>query len=201
MIPNWSRAQQHAARLEIEDGEREHAGEARQHAGAPLPVGLEQHLRVARGTERGPERLELATQLEVVVDLAVVRDPAATVGARHRLVSRGAQVDDREPPVTERAGVQRRVGARDRRQVDAAHRVRTGERAHLRPLRVEQQVTLVIRPPVPQRMHRALQVLPTHRQRALRQYPEYSAHVVTCPDPTFGPAGRRSELAMTSRAA
>ena len=51
--------------------------------------------------EADAQRLELGAQLLEVVDLAVVVEHEAPVGGEHRLVARGARVDDREPPVAE----------------------------------------------------------------------------------------------------
>ena len=48
------------------------------------------------------EALELATQLAVVVDLAVVHQPQRAVVARERLHAGVAEVDDREPAEAER---------------------------------------------------------------------------------------------------
>src|SRR4051812_36693965 len=45
--------------------------------------------------------LELGAQGGVVVDLAVVCDPDRSVLVGHRVVPRGREVDNRQPPVTE----------------------------------------------------------------------------------------------------
>ncbi len=69
---------------------------------APLLVRAEDHLGVGLRAEAVPARLELAAQLAVVVDLAVVHEPQRAVVARERLHRRVAQVDDREPAEAER---------------------------------------------------------------------------------------------------
>ena len=53
------------------------------------------------GVEPVPEGLELGSELDVVVDLAVEHDRVATVGAPHRLPSCLGQVENREPPAEE----------------------------------------------------------------------------------------------------
>src|SRR5687768_11628952 len=47
------------------------------------------------------KRLQLAPQLDVVVDLAVEDHCEATVGTPHRLVACGRQIEDREPAKAE----------------------------------------------------------------------------------------------------
>ena len=69
---------------------------------APFLVGGKQHFGVGVGPERVAERFELATQLDVVEDFAVVKQLERTVGARERLAPAVGQIDDREARVTER---------------------------------------------------------------------------------------------------
>ena len=88
--------------LRIPDREGEDAVQPLQHRPAVLAVGREQHFRIALGTEAGPVALEICTELLEVVELAVVDDPVPSVRIRHRLSSTFGQVDDREPPVTQR---------------------------------------------------------------------------------------------------
>ena len=76
--------------------------------------------------KRVPVRLELAAQLAVVVDLAVVHEPQRAVVARERLHGRVAQVDDREPAEPERDA----VGAELAVTVGAAMVERARHRAH-----------------------------------------------------------------------
>ena len=56
---------------------------------------------------RWPARGELAAQLAIVVEHAVVRDPDRAVLVGHRLVATGSQVDDREPAIAEADAVTR----------------------------------------------------------------------------------------------
>ena len=83
----------------VPDREREHPVEQREALAPVTPVGGEDHLRIARALEALPLALELRAQLDVVVDLAVVGDPALAERVAHRPVPAGAQVDDREAPV------------------------------------------------------------------------------------------------------
>ncbi len=72
---------------------------------APLLVRADDHLRVGLRAEAVAAALELAAQLAVVVDLAVVHELQRAVVARERLHPRVAQVDDREPAEAERDAV------------------------------------------------------------------------------------------------
>src|SRR5207302_11261533 len=96
-----ARAEEPAPRF-VPERERPHAVEALHAAFAPLAVGGEDDLGVSRAAEAVALRFELAPQLSVVVDLAVVNQLERAVLARERLVSRLAQVDDREPAKAER---------------------------------------------------------------------------------------------------
>jgi hypothetical protein len=75
-----------------------HAVESGDALGAPLPVCREEHLGVASRGESPAERLELAPQLEKIVDLAVEHHHVAAVIADHRLVAGAADVEDRQAP-------------------------------------------------------------------------------------------------------
>ena len=68
----------------VPDGEGEVAVQPVEAGGAPLRVGLCDHLGVARGREPVAEALELRLQLDVVVDLAVLHHPVAAVLAPQR---------------------------------------------------------------------------------------------------------------------
>jgi hypothetical protein len=72
--------------------------------------------------ERMAARLKLAPQLHVVEDLAVEADPEAAVGIGQRLMPRGRQVHDAQPPVREAYAS---IGI-DARIVGAAMRDRIG---------------------------------------------------------------------------
>ena len=76
----------------------EHAAQAVERVRAPAVVGAHHDLGVAVGPEAAAA--DLRAQLGVVVDLAVVGEPAVRVVA-HRLVPGGRGIDDREPAVTE----------------------------------------------------------------------------------------------------
>ena len=86
-----TRDQQRAARS-VQHHQRPHAIAACQRVGAPVFQRGEQHLGVAVAHEGMAQRLQLGTQLEVVVDLAVVDHPAGA--ALHGLMAPGRQVDD-----------------------------------------------------------------------------------------------------------
>src|SRR5205085_7356795 len=86
----------------VPEREGPHAVEALDAALAPLAVGGEDDLGVGRAAEAVALGLELAAELPVVVDLAVVDEPKRAVLAREGLVARVAQVDDREPAEAER---------------------------------------------------------------------------------------------------
>jgi hypothetical protein len=73
-----------------------------------LLVEMEVHLRVAARLEDVAAALELATQLGIVVDLAVLDDDARSVLVLDRLVA-AREVDDRQAPRAERDGA---VGVR-----------------------------------------------------------------------------------------
>ena len=66
-----------------------------------LFVEVQVRFRVAIGAEGVAVALELAPELRVVVDLAVLDDDARAVLAGDRLIASG-EVDDREPPRRER---------------------------------------------------------------------------------------------------
>src|SRR6185437_10085248 len=81
----------------VPDSEREHSAEALDARRPPAPVRAEHDFGV--GCRAEAVLTELAAQLDVVVDLAVVRDPVAGAVV-HRLLP-GLEVDDLEPPVGE----------------------------------------------------------------------------------------------------
>ena len=98
--PHAVAGQVQRVRLAVIGGEREHPVQSREEIGSEAGEPLEDDLGVrasapAADSDLGPQFLE-------VVDLAVVAEDESTVGRDHRLISRGAQVDDRKPPVEER---------------------------------------------------------------------------------------------------
>src|SRR5207237_7767705 len=64
-------------------------------------VRVEDDLRVRAGAEVRAARPQLAAQLDVVVDLAVVGEPETAPGQAHGLIARRGRVDDGEPAVRE----------------------------------------------------------------------------------------------------
>src|SRR5206468_12461461 len=82
-----ARGEEPAARP-VPEREGPHAVEALDAALAPLAVGGEDHLRVGGAAEAVALRLELAPELPVVVDLAVVDELERAVLAREGLVAR-----------------------------------------------------------------------------------------------------------------
>ena len=87
--------QQPAARA-VPEREREHAAQALHTCLAPFLVGMHDALGVAAGAVAMAASFELAAQVGVVVDLAVVGDPHRAVLVRERLGA-GGDVHDREP--------------------------------------------------------------------------------------------------------
>ena len=85
--------------------ERPHPVEPAHAVVAPLLVRADDHLGVGLRAEPMAAALQLAAQLAVVVDLAVVHQLQRSVVARERLPACVAQVDDREPPEAERDAV------------------------------------------------------------------------------------------------
>ena len=82
----------------VGDREREHAAELVEGGRPPVPPALEHYLGVRGSNEGRAGGLQLGPQLLVVVKLAVVDQRQAALA--HRLVGRGGEVDDRQPPVT-----------------------------------------------------------------------------------------------------
>ena len=93
--------QQHAPPLSIQDGKGEHADQAVQSLGAPAGDCLEQHFGITMRPEGAALLLQLLSQLEVIVDLAVEDQVIPAVGGAHGLASGLAQVQDRKPPVNQ----------------------------------------------------------------------------------------------------
>ena len=85
----------------IEEGECEHPAEVPKDIGPVQAVGFEQDLGVRCSSESTAVRLQRAAELSAVVDLAVVGNGEPPVGAQHRLVAGGREVQDGEAGVTE----------------------------------------------------------------------------------------------------
>ena len=160
-----ARAEQLAARS-VPQREREHAVEALEAARTPAPVGGEDHLGVAGAREPIPQRLELGAQLDVVVDLTVVRDPGAGLGPAHRLVAGRREVDDRKPSMRE---PDREVGVPSQLSVRSVRGVREAAREHFGGgrgpaqgagdprARVDQDQAFVVRAAMAQQIRHALE--------------------------------------------
>ena len=93
--PVASHQQRPAAR--IPEGEGEHAAQLLHAVGLVLLVEVDDRLRVRRGVEGMPTRLELAAELPEVVDLAVEDDPHRAVLVPDGLAP-GLEVDDPQAP-------------------------------------------------------------------------------------------------------
>jgi hypothetical protein len=93
--------EEHALKARVPDREGVHAAQRVEHRGAAALPEMQQHLGVGLGAEHRALRRELVAQRTVVVDLAVEDDAEPAVGALHRLVGDGAQVDDRQPAMAE----------------------------------------------------------------------------------------------------
>jgi hypothetical protein len=87
-------AQHQAAARRVPQGEGEHSSQARYEVGPVLLVEVDQNLGVALGAE-AVARLEVAPQLDVIVDLAVHHDPDRLVLVGQRL-GPGLEIDDAE---------------------------------------------------------------------------------------------------------
>ena len=96
-------ARQHqSALVPIPHGQAPHAVEALEAICPPALERRKDDLRVALGSKRRSGPLESATQLDEVVELAVVGDDETPTGRGHRLMARLAQVQDGEAAVAER---------------------------------------------------------------------------------------------------
>src|SRR5262245_33521258 len=103
-------------RTPVPQREREHAAQPGDTVDAPLLEGMEDDFGVAviGPPAVTPRRFELATQLAVVVNLAVVADPDRLVLVGHRLAGGWRQVDDRQAAMAKAASPRRidpRAGA------------------------------------------------------------------------------------------
>ena len=91
--------QHEAAAVPLGEGEGEHAEEVVDASGAPLTVGLGDHLGVGVGEEAVAQPAELLAQVAVVVDAAVEDDGQTQLGIDHGLGAGRREVDDGEPPM------------------------------------------------------------------------------------------------------
>ncbi|MCG3185954.1 MAG: hypothetical protein IOMNBAOH_00500 [Rhodocyclaceae bacterium] len=92
----------HAAPHAVDDDEGPHAVQAHEAGRPPLGISVKQHLGIAGRFEAMPRRLQLRSQLEVIEDFAVEHDGVAPVGAGHRLVPVGRQIQDGQTPEAQR---------------------------------------------------------------------------------------------------
>ncbi|CRR58565.1 hypothetical protein PAERUG_P45_London_17_VIM_2_12_12_04692 [Pseudomonas aeruginosa] len=95
--------QQQVAVAAIEDGEGEHPGQVLATTLAPLQIGVQDHLGIAAGAELMSGPAQPLAQGIVVVHLAGVDEGDLLAGGKaigHRLHA-AAEVDDRQPPVTQ----------------------------------------------------------------------------------------------------
>jgi hypothetical protein len=97
--------QHEAAAAGVPDRVGEHAREEADGVGPVLLVGVDDHLRVGPAAKAVTARFESVTDVEVVVDLAVVGDPDRAVLVAERLAAVLAQIDDREAPMAQRRPV------------------------------------------------------------------------------------------------
>src|SRR5262249_34072429 len=91
--------QEQSTRVVIPDGEGKHAVQVSDASLAPLEVGREQHLGIARRAKCVAAGFELFAQLPVVVDFAVEDQGGAAVRVHERLVGGGAGVENGKPSV------------------------------------------------------------------------------------------------------
>jgi hypothetical protein len=86
--------------LGVEDRQRPHAVEARQHTLLPSPPCCENDLGVRLGAEDRAQCLEFAAKLKEIIDLTVKGDHVTAIGGQHRLIAARSGIDDGQPPVT-----------------------------------------------------------------------------------------------------
>jgi hypothetical protein len=86
----------------VPNGKGPHTVEMVQACLTPLPIGRQNHLSIGTAQESMPESAQLFPQFEVVVQLAVVDNPAGFICAGHWLVASGRKIQDGQSPVTQR---------------------------------------------------------------------------------------------------
>jgi len=84
----------------VPDGEGEHAVEPRQTVGPVFSPSLEENFRIGLGAEGGSTSFEIATELEVVVNLSIKNDVPASICGGHGLGSAG-EIENTEAAMTE----------------------------------------------------------------------------------------------------
>ena len=169
------------AALRVPQSERPHAVEAVEALLAPLLVRVHDDLGVGVRVEPVPARLELAPQLDEVVDLAVVDDPDAPVLVAERLVSRRREVLDREPPGAERevGGLHGSFGRRRVRSAQAPHlvgRVGAAVRRRAAVRRVDRDVAFVVRAAVSEGRQRGRESRDVDGRSVTREVSDDPAH-------------------------
>ena len=83
----------------VDECECEHSGEAGEAVQPPSFISRKKHLGIAAPAKALAFALQLTSQLDVVVDLAVVGKPQILVSGRHWLCPGWAGIEDCEPPV------------------------------------------------------------------------------------------------------
>jgi len=87
--------------LAIPERERPHAAQLVERLRAVERQALEQHLGIRMRSQRDAAPFERRHPIAIVVDLAVLDDHVSPIGRAHGLSTALAQVDDREPRVSE----------------------------------------------------------------------------------------------------
>ena len=100
LLPEPISREHQLALIAIPDGDREHAAQVVNEVHALVFVEVDEHLGIRLGAKTVSSRQQAVTQLPIVVDFAVERDPDPAVLVRERLLS-GRQTDDAEAAVTE----------------------------------------------------------------------------------------------------
>ena len=173
-------AEQHAA-PRVPERERPHPVEAVEAVLAPLLVRVHDDFRVGVRAEAVAVRLELAPQLDEVVDLAVEGDPDRPVLVAERLVSRSREVLDREAARAEHeiAGGRVRLATRRVGSVERQHcvgRVGAAERGCTSGRCLDRDDALVVGPAVTQRSQRVGRPRDVDGRAVARELSDDSAH-------------------------
>src|ERR1035438_6876909 len=98
-FPESIAAQEQFAGFEVVKSQGPETIQSLETIGAPMLIGLEENLGIAPRAELDPFGLELVTEFKMVVNLAIEHDAAGTVIREERLVPRGGEVNDGEPPM------------------------------------------------------------------------------------------------------